>query len=221
MGSFSVACSLSGLTLNQEPIVYIPLQKAKYHEPIESAIIVSNGIQSLDLYCPAQLPIFCEIGDYGDLVGIIDIDPMESLGVFIHRGVYNFAVKVVESRRSILTTDLLNALARSERLNMAEQLGEDIRIGYVKQTTILTVFNDVPNDLLQRLCAVGQEALSAANSVFDLWALAMMFSDQNRLMMPTICGCQWPMDQEQFNFVSMVHDILSDRINAEKEAEND
>jgi hypothetical protein len=220
MGSFSVACSLSGLTLNQEPIVYVPLQKAKYHAPIESAIMVSGGMQSLDLYCPSELPIFCEIGDYGDLIGV-DTDPMQSLGVFIHRGIYGFAVKVAESKRSVLTTDLLDALARSEKLNMARQLGEDIRIGYVKQTTILTVFNDVPSSLLEALCAGGQEALSAANSIFDLWALAMMFSDQNRLMMPTICGCQYALNQEQFDFVSVVHDILSDRINAEKEAEND
>jgi hypothetical protein len=220
MGSFSVACSLSGLTLNQEPIVYIPLQKAKSHAPIESAIMVSGGVQSLDLYCPSQLPIFCEVGDYGDLIGV-DIDPMQSLGVFIHREVYDFAIRDTGRKRAKMIVELFDALAKIRLLEMAEQLGDNFAIGYAKQTTILTVFNDVPSDLLKTLCAGGQEALDAANSVFDLWALAMMFSDQNRLMMPTICGCQYALNQEQFDFVSVVYEILSDRINAEKEAEND
>lgn len=111
MGSFNVACSISGLSIDcGDPIVFIPLIDSKYKE---YGIGDHNHflIMSECFYEPLTLPIFGEYDDYGRIDYQEDknteflkslgmninelIEPMEhdespaTSGMFVHKHIYN------------------------------------------------------------------------------------------------------------------------------------
>ena len=75
MGSFSVSCALTGITLANQPAVLIPLAPARWPggegarkspSPIGGAYVCTNEGAGA-LFGPLALPILGRVGDYGDL----------------------------------------------------------------------------------------------------------------------------------------------------------
>ena len=65
MGVNSVSCSLSGLTLYDEPAWFVPLVKAKISEPLKGARLTGYNSQACVLFAPLALPYKGQLNEYG------------------------------------------------------------------------------------------------------------------------------------------------------------
>ena len=115
MGSFDVACSVSRITINcGEPVVYFPLEVAKY--PYEIEAHNNTLIYPWCYYIPMILPIFGSYDDYGR-IGYINRDEnvktiekyfkcsideiadncrkdkFSSIGMFVHKEIFDCMVE--------------------------------------------------------------------------------------------------------------------------------
>ena len=120
MGSFSVSCSVSRISIDYgDPIVFLPLNKAKYCDGFNQRILVSNEGPCY-AFEPATLPVFGTYNDYGfvaieedantkaiERYTVLTIDyfinefevmrePSSQFfdaGMYIHRSIYDYMVK--------------------------------------------------------------------------------------------------------------------------------
>lgn len=112
MGSFNVACTVSGVSINcGDPIVYIPLELYRFHHKLKAKDNIL--IYPWCFYVPATLPIIGIYGDYGLVdriernknievienhfgMKVEDIiekhpDPIDA-GMYVHGDVYKFMI---------------------------------------------------------------------------------------------------------------------------------
>lgn len=69
MGSFSVSCAFSGITLYDEPVVLIPLTHHTYKTPkcFKGTQVYGGDGLATTLFEPLTLPLFGQLGEYGRL----------------------------------------------------------------------------------------------------------------------------------------------------------
>lgn len=121
MGSFSVSCALTGITLSNQPAVLIPLAPARWPggegarsspSPIGGAYVCTNE-GACGLFGPLALPILGRVGDYGDLEDYEEDANVRFLKVRFGDQFDDFIEGCTRGGRTKLTDRLARKIAKS------------------------------------------------------------------------------------------------------------